>query len=150
MRYLGALEDTRVDLEGGAAMLDMGAFNFPLAGSAIDTVDTKGTADSPVGSSTFSFLGTVELTAHGGMLSVALRQPQLAITGSNSMLTIDDGAGHRMALCHLEGGAYEALGEDLVWSADNVFLTEAGVQTFGGQYQAGQMLDPVLVRIPLP
>jgi hypothetical protein len=136
MRYLGALEDTQVDLDGGAAMLGMGAFNFPPAGN-------------PVSPGRYAFQGTVRLTAHGGMLAVTLRDPLLDITEGTATLSVDAGTGHPMLLCTLEGGTYEALGEDLVWSADHVYLAESGVATFGGQYQPGQTLDPVLLRIPL-
>ncbi|MBN9128829.1 HtaA domain-containing protein [Paenarthrobacter ureafaciens] len=137
MRYLGALEDTQVGLDGGASMLDVGAFNFPLA---VDSLDSAGS---------YAFRGTVQLTAHGGMLAVTLRDPQLDIQEDTATLSVDGGTGNPMVLCTLEGGSYEALGEDLVWSADHVYLAESGVPTFGGQYQPGQALDPVLLRIPL-
>lgn len=137
MRYLGALEDTHVNLGGGASLLEAGAFNFPLAGNPLDSPGR------------YTFQGTVQLTAHGGMLAVTLQNPRLDIDESTATLSVDGGNGHPMVLCTLEGGTYEALGEDLVWSADNVYLAESGVPTFGGQYQPGQQLDPVLLRIPL-
>ncbi|MCX6499420.1 MAG: HtaA domain-containing protein [Arthrobacter sp.] len=140
MRYLSAIEDTTVAVEDGASLLEMGAFNFTLAGSSVD---------ASTGAGSFDFHGKVALSAHAGMLSLVLRNPRVDIDGTIASLSIDGGTTHRLVLCELEGGAYEALGSDLVWSADQVHLTVAGAGVFGGQYPPGQELDPVRLRIPL-
>lgn len=83
-------------------MLDVGAFNFPLA---VDALDSPGS---------YAFRGTVQLTAHGGLLAVTLRDPQLDIQEDTATLSVDSGTGHPLVLCTLEGGAYEA--SEKTWS----------------------------------
>lgn len=143
MRYLGALDDARIGLGDGASMLDMGAFSFGFEASTVDPSGETGT---------FDFRGTVELSAHGGMLALHLRNPRVVVSSTGAVLSIEGAPGaasERLHLCTMEDGSYESLGPDLFWSSQHVLLTQEGESAFGGQYAAGQQLDPICFRISL-
>ena len=143
MRYLGAIDDSSIGLGDGASLLEVGAFNFVFGSSAVDHA---------TGSGTFDFRGTVEISAHGGMLALNLRNPRVVVAASGATLSVDDTSGNtadRLTLCTMEDGVYESLGSDLFWSATHVHLAKDGASVFGGQYAAGQQLDPICWRITL-
>lgn len=143
LRYIGAIDDASINLHGGASMLEAGAFNFEYATSNLDA-DTK--------QRTFDFGGTVQISAHSGMLALTLHNPRVAVAENHAILSIEktfDTSSSRIPLCTMTGGGYESLGSDLLWSSEHVFLTPEGASVFGGQYPAGQRLDPMCWRIAL-
>lgn len=143
LRYISSIDDASINLQGGASMLDAGAFNFQYAASSVKTDARQGI---------FDFGGTVQISAHAGMLSLTLHNPRVAVEGDHAVLSVKKDfstTSGRIPLCTMTGGIYEALGSDLLWSSEHVSLTPEGASVFGGQYPAGQRLDPMCWRIAL-
>lgn len=142
--YVLRLPDVDIAVGDGAEMLDSGLLVFPLSRSTLDP-----TADRLSGA--LDFGGQAVVSGHGGMLRVRLAFPRLEIDGMEATLTVDGGGdGHdasRVTLARLDDCLLERQGAELLWSSTSVTLAAGGVPLFGGQYTAGQGLDPVYVRL---
>lgn len=111
--YVRAQPDGRIDVSDGAREED-GAFVFPALGGG-------------------RFTGRVVLTAHHGMLRVALGEPSLEPAEAPSELWIDDGQG-RLPFAALD-------------SDGTATLTADGADLFmAGPYEEGTALDRPEVR----
>ena len=140
MGYLSALSDAEIALGEGATLVGEGFLNFTLVDSTVDPGTGRGT---------MHFHGQALLSGHGGMMSVALRDPRLELDGALAVLGVVNGDEAPVPLATLEDCAFERNGTDLLWSSMRVLLTAEGSEMFARQYAAGQELDPVFVRIPL-
>ncbi|MFB9662401.1 HtaA domain-containing protein [Glycomyces mayteni] len=94
---------------------------------------------------TLAFQGTVAFT--GTDVDLALTDPVIAATDGKGVLSAEvDGA--RVDLVSFEAELAEADGVLLAQDVPTA-LTEAAVPVFGGFYQAGDPMDPLLVAVPL-
>lgn len=120
-----------------------------------------GQLDPETGAGTIAFPGAVHFTGHGGLLDMTLAAPSIVIA--------DDGS----ATLHLDARSTDTAGEPAVdekqaeigvlgapvivdveagtaTAQDNpVALTATGAPAFGGFYQAGDQLDPVVIDVQL-
>ena len=129
LRYVSALPDGRCRVAAGATLVEGPAFSFPRVGDpdpgAVDLVHR--------------FTGTVEFTAHLGMLSLRIAEPWLDWSGDTPVITIagPDQSRIRLATCLLASDPATR-----VWHGREVRLTQDGAELFGGSYAVGALLDP--------
>ena len=143
VRYVARQPGASASVGGGAASTSDNRFVFP-------SFSADASADSTA-ATTMEFAGSVQFTAHGGILDLLLADPWLeenrrtlrlsfATRGANGQLSrtavaelIEKPAGR-----HDEGRRH--------WEAK---LTQQGSAVFGGMYSPGESLDPVFL-IPSP
>lgn len=142
MGYLSMLDDAEIALSDTVELLEGSVLCFATEGVDVDPKD---------GTGNLRFTGTAVLSGHGGMMRVELRDPQIRLRSDGADLTVGEPSGGegRLTLATLGDAGFERSEDDLLWSALRVRLLADGVPLFGGQYAAGQPLDPVYVRIPL-
>ncbi|GAA1677290.1 HtaA domain-containing protein [Glycomyces endophyticus] len=92
-----------------------------------------------------AFQGTVAFT--GTNVDLAITDPAITATGGNGVLSAEV-AGARVDLVTFEATLAETGGVLLAEDVPTV-LTEAAVPVFGGFYQAGDPMDPLLIAVPL-
>ncbi len=137
----GPIARGNVVVSGGATQNRDGTFQFPAAAGA--------------SRSSASFTGTVRFTGHDGQLDMTIANPRIQLSGTIGTLFVDvvnksESAGEAGDQRNVEFATLdlsrvrpvEAAGS-VSWSNVPAALTEAGSRAFGGNYRAGQALDPV-------
>lgn len=129
---------TRVD--AGASEDEHGRIVFPQVG-----VDQDGS------SRVIRFGGGAVLEAHGGLLSLSLREPWLEIDNEGATLTVVHPAfrgpsDRRLPMCRLEGLVPRADGEELAIDEAPATLLIDATGTFDNLYPPGAEFDPVSAR----
>jgi hypothetical protein len=127
---------------GGAERAEDGTFAFALAPDSSLSLDADGKLQGQG-----RFLGDVQFTGHGGMLSVCIANPILEIGPSGATLSVDDSRERprRLVVAHLDLAA-ASLGEsgELIIPAA---LSIDGTQLLDGHYPAMAPIDPVRLRL---
>lgn len=160
----GAIAHGQVTLSDGATQNADGTYNFPSAGSAVESGGTV----------TASYTGTVLFQGHKGVgvpadqyaLELSITNIRITRTGDTGLLIADvvsrglgDGElvsypGVEFALLNYAGITPVEAGGLTTISAVPSALTEAGVPAFASFYTAGTALDPVTfayaLRAPAP
>jgi hypothetical protein len=94
-----------------------------------------------------TFRGTVIFRAHGGLLHVELRDPQIRRHGRSWVLSVKDGANPSQQVDFALVERLEAVKEPSLLRASNTALLPGVVPLFGGSYQAGTLLDDPVVSL---
>lgn len=137
VEYIAGMRDGRMSLEGEAALTSTQEFYFPFRSTQ------RGNGDW-----VSSFSGGLRFVAHHGLLSVAIRNPQLRVAGEFGSLLID-GPDGRVEIAHLTMTEPTRDGDVLMWRCDDVRLSPSAVELFGGSYDAGEPLAPITARVPI-
>lgn len=143
LRYLATLADGACRIGDGVRTTAEGAFLFPRpvpAGSDPANPDTTPSDTDRCG-------GFVEFSGHSGVLHVWLARPGVEVRDGRHVLVAEiDRAGTRRAIADLI-----CTREEPRSSTFEVSLREEAVGVFGGVYEAGQSLAPlVLHHLPSP
>ena len=146
IRYISTLPDGGHAIGDGASLAHTSFFTFaPAPGSTFDPVTATGT---------LKFKGQVRLTGHHNMLFVMVADPWIELDHENAVLTVVDATAwpdrtRRIHLATLTPGAHQVLpGGSIVFPSVQARLAESGAATFGGNYPAGEEMDPLFVFHP--
>jgi hypothetical protein len=127
---------------GGAERTEDGTFTFALAPDSSLSLDADGKLEGQG-----RFVGDVQFTGHGGMLSVCIASPILEVSPSGATLSVDDSRDRprRLVVAHLDMAAM-TLGDsgELVIPAA---LSIDGTQLLDGHYPAMAPIDPVRLKV---
>jgi hypothetical protein len=141
--YINSLPDASVSAVDGAGMDEAGLFRF-----APDRWDY----DADSGTGILRFRGDVRLSGHHGMMFIRLLDPWIAFTGGRGILSIstgDEAGQDRTAVAVLRTEAARRTADgSLTWANVEVVITDEGSGLFDGQYAAGQLMDPLFIRVP--
>jgi hypothetical protein len=134
-------------VDGGASVTSENELVFPLAESQPE----RGDADAVI-----AFRGSAQFTAHGGLLYVLIADPVLTVRDDSATVTVStlDGDGEpatitlaTATLTPLSGSA----GSDTAgWESHEVRLTAEGTKVFNEVYGPGELMAPLIVRVPDP
>lgn len=112
-----------------------------------NTTDTVGRA---------AFAGSVQFTAHGGVLDVTISNPRVQVSSATSATLVADVrtaektySGIALATLRLGDGTSSTTAGKVSWSGVPATLTAAAAPAFEGFYTAGTALDPVSFTLPL-
>jgi hypothetical protein len=154
LAYVEGLDDGAVATDA-PAVRQGGGFAFPLvaAGAAeLRVADEAGGVAAGFGGG-LRFQGSVRLTGHWGMLDVELRDPRVELRGAKATLLIRERGGRdleaALPFADLTLAAVSA-DDGLLCLEYAAALTGQGGFLLGGQYPAGQELDPVRLTLPDP
>lgn len=90
--------------------------------------------------------GVLQFVAHMGMLNIAVARPELILTRSEGVLTIDGGKRGRVPLATVASRPPSLLEDKwLVFPPLSVTLTDEGAELFGGSYETQTEFDPVRI-----
>ncbi|THV26556.1 HtaA domain-containing protein [Glycomyces paridis] len=106
---------------------------------------TEGAGTATATDYELSYQGTVAFT--GTDVDLAVTDPVVTATAGEGVLSAEVG-GERIDLVAFEAELTEADGL-LIAEEVPTTLTEAAVPVFGGYYQAGDPMDPILIAVPL-
>ncbi|MGP3533975.1 HtaA domain-containing protein [Microbacterium sp. RD1] len=141
LRYVGALDDGEIVVTAPAVREDDGRFSFP--------VDDVSEWDPATGLGVIRLAGCARVTGHFGMMSVAIDEPWLEFTAAGTALTVADpdrDPGHRVRIAEVD---YRPAPGAAIMEAIDVTATLApeAMGIFGGQYSAGEPMDPLSFSI---
>lgn len=141
-QYFERLQDHAYDLGAGAGRTGRGEFSFP---AQVGSGPELGENDS------FSFAGRVALSAHFGALSVVIADPVVVMDGEgkatlSAVVDEDGGRPVRMVIADL---ALQSMSgsPDAPLAHFSAALAKDGQYLFMGNYYAGDLLDPVTIRL---
>ena len=136
LNYIEGLPDGQVDVTE-PAYRDSQEFVFPKSSEVLDFDLEALTGD-------LRFQGRVLLTGHWGAMRVELSEPLLKLNeGSGELLFSQLGLFDSSS--HFSFATIELVSaQDLVF---RVSLTQQGKTVLGGQYQAGETLSPLTLRV---
>lgn len=141
LEYISGLPDGRAVLDGGAAVSSAFGVTFPPA-----TVDF----DHAAGAVDLVFDGGLTFTGHFGMLNIRFGQPRVRLLRDKGTLFVVAGGGgpdaDRPIAAFNTNSAND--GCHRVWHGRDVRLLSAGAELFGGVYDEGTPLDPLVAVIP--
>lgn len=135
--YVSAVPDGRTLVGEGAAITSDSDFHFPFSHAS----------ESEPGAMSLHFAGVVAFTAHHGMLTVSLRRPRLALSGTGGRLLIAS-TGGEVPIARLVLPDAHTARDVTTWSDVPTTLTREGSAVFGGFYAEGEELAPLTIRIP--
>jgi hypothetical protein len=144
IRYISTLPDGTHTETAGATLEPPSLFRFLPTGSDLDPTTRLGT---------MRFRGEVRLGGHHGMLGVLIADPWVEMTAGGAVLSIVDARhwpdrARRVALAALVPERPAETPDGLVWGPVAAHLTAEGADVFGGQYAAGEEMDPVVAYLP--
>ncbi|MET8172058.1 HtaA domain-containing protein [Streptomyces clavifer] len=143
-RYIGAAGKITV-ADGATQAAGNGVFTF---------ANGEGTYDTGTHGTDTAFDGSVNFSAHGGVLDITLSDVKVSTAGTGGAITADvktpqgtqdDVAVAALDLSNVRPGQGE--GGTMVFKDIPATLTKAGSDAFDGQYAEGEVLDPATLSV---
>ncbi|MWB97547.1 HtaA domain-containing protein [Agromyces seonyuensis] len=129
-------------VEGGAVEGEGGVFSFPMRRAVREGDDWR-----------FSFEGRVRFHAHGGLMDILIKDPEVVVGPDGGVLAthVDGNDDDLLAVVAIAAASPvdRADGTELVWDAVSTQLAPAAVGLFGTVYPAGTEMAPIGIRIAL-
>ncbi|GAA1967805.1 HtaA domain-containing protein [Agromyces allii] len=127
-------------VDGGAVEREGGVFSFPLRRAVREGADWR-----------FSFVGSVRFVAHGGLMDILIKDPEIVVGPDRGVLAthVADDPDELLAVVALAAALPEADEAGLTWSGVPTQLAPAAVDLFGTVYPAGTEMAPISIRIAL-
>ncbi|MFD7867553.1 HtaA domain-containing protein [Streptomyces sp. NPDC059783] len=142
--YIGAAGTITVK-DGATQAASNGVFTFG---------NGKGTYDLTTHGTDTAFDGSVNFSAHGGVLDITLSDLKLSTSGTGGAITADvatpQGTANDVAVADLDLSAVrpgQGTGGAMVFKDIPATLTKAGSEAFNGQYKEGEVLDPATLTV---
>ena len=144
LAYLDRTPGSRAFMGNGVTVGENNKLNFGLID--IERPGHEGTATSEYH---LKFGGDVHFIAHGGMLSLKIKDPEAVIDGTAGRLTVagQDGA-DRFELVTFAVSERLLDGANEHWDCSDVRLTSDGASLFNDVYGEGEMFDPLGITLP--
>ena len=140
IRYVTAIARGTYRVDGGAVEGEGGVFSFPLRRAVREGADWR-----------FSFEGSVRFTAHGGLMDILIKDPEVVVGPDGGVLATHTASDpdDLLAVVSLGAALPETAEGGLVWEGVSTQLAPHAVDLFGTVYPAGTEMAPIRIRIAL-